>query len=48
MQTIAEMPEYARRAERLLSDDERQDIIDCLAVSPAAGAIMQEIGVKKK
>ena len=48
MQTIAEMPEYARRAERLLSDDERQDLIDYLAVSPAAGAIMQGTGGVRK
>lgn len=32
MQTIAEMPEYIRRAERLLSEMERQAVIDYLGV----------------
>ncbi len=48
MQTIAEMPEYIRRAKRLLLDDGRQGIIDYLAVSPEAGAIMQGTGGIRK
>lgn len=48
MQTVAEMPEYIRRAERLLSDNERKDIIDHLALSPDAGAIMQGTGGIRK
>lgn len=48
MQTIAELPEYIRRAERLLSDEERQEIIDRLAVSPDAGEIMQGTGGVRK
>lgn len=48
MQTIAEMPEYSRRAERLLSETERQAIIDHLAAFPKAGVIMQGTGGIRK
>lgn len=48
MQTIAEMPEYNRRAERRLSETERQAIIDYLATFPKAGAIMQGTGGIRK
>ena len=48
MQTIAEMPEYSRRAERLLSEMERQAIIDHLAAFPKAGVIIQGTGGIRK
>jgi hypothetical protein len=48
MQTIAEMPEYSRRAERLLSETERQAIIDHLAAFPKAGVLMQGTGGIRK
>jgi mRNA-degrading endonuclease RelE of RelBE toxin-antitoxin system len=38
VQTIAETPEYIRRAEKLLADDERRDLLHYLAAHPRAGA----------
>ena len=48
MQAIAEMPEYSRRAERLLSETERQAIIDHVAAFPKTGVIMQGTGGIRK
>jgi hypothetical protein len=48
VQTVAEMPEFIRRAERLLSDEERQDLISYLAAFPKAGVIMQGTGGIRK
>ena len=48
MQTIAEMPEFIRRAEHLLSHEERQDIISHLAMFPKAGVIMSGTGGIRK
>ena len=48
MQTIAEMPEFIRRAEHLLSYEERQDIISHLAMFPKAGIIMSGTGGIRK
>jgi hypothetical protein len=48
MQTIAGMPEFIRRAERLLSHEERQDLISHLAVFPKAGVIMSGTGGIRK
>lgn len=48
MQTIAELPEYFRKSERLLSDLERKQIVDYLAANPKAGAIMQGTGGIRK
>lgn len=36
--TVAELPEYARKAEKLLSESERRDVIDYLASRPKGGA----------
>lgn len=48
MQTIAEMPEYTRRAEQLLSETERQAVINYLAAFPKAGVILQGArGIRK-
>lgn len=46
--TIAELPEYTRRAERLLNDSERKDIIDYLAAHPLSGDVMRGTGGIRK
>lgn len=48
MITIAELPEYQRRAEKLLSDTERRDIINYLAEHPRAGDLMEGTGGIRK
>lgn len=48
MLTVAEVPEYIRTAEKLLSDAERQDVIRYLAEHPKAGDLMEGTrGVRK-
>ncbi len=42
--TVAELPEYIRRSERLLDEDERKRVIDHVSVHPKAGKIMQGTG----
>jgi len=44
MFTIAELPEYIRRAEKLMSASERLDIINYLAAHPKAGDLMEGTG----
>jgi hypothetical protein len=46
--TIAEVPEYIRRAEDLLTETERREILDYLATNPKAGDIMQGTGGVRK
>ena len=41
MLTIAELPEYIRRAEKLLSASERSEIINYLAALPKAGDLVE-------
>jgi hypothetical protein len=48
MITIAELPEYIRRAEKLLSLGERIDIINYLAAHPKAGDLMEGTGGIRK
>jgi hypothetical protein len=48
MQTIIELPEYLKQAGKLLSNSERQSIINYLAVHPSAGDIMQGTGGIRK
>lgn len=48
MLTIAELPEYIRRAEKLLSASERLDIINYLAAHPKAGDLMEGTGGIRK
>lgn len=48
MQTIAELPEYIRRADKLLSLGERIDIINYLAAHPKAGDLMEGTGGVRK
>ncbi|WP_261314894.1 type II toxin-antitoxin system RelE/ParE family toxin [Vibrio harveyi] len=48
MHTIVELPEYKKRVERLLSDDENKQIISYLAERPKAGVLMQGTGGVRK
>lgn len=48
MQTVAETPEYIRRAEKLLSDDERRDVLQYLAAHPRTGDLMEGTGGVRK
>ena len=41
MHGIAELPSYIRLADRLLSAEERQDLIDHVAAYPEAGDIIE-------
>jgi hypothetical protein len=36
-QTVVELPEFLRRAKAIMSDDERQAIVDYTAANPEAG-----------
>ena len=48
MITVAELPEYIRRAEKLLSGIERRSLVDYLAEHPKAGDVMEGTrGVRK-
>ena len=44
MLTIAELPEYIRRADKLMSIAERIDIVNYLAAQPTAGDVMEGTG----
>ncbi|MBZ0096752.1 MAG: type II toxin-antitoxin system RelE/ParE family toxin [Sulfuricella sp.] len=48
MITVAELPEYIRRSEKLLSDAERRDVVDYLAIHPKAGDVMEGTGGIRK
>jgi hypothetical protein len=48
MQTIAETPEYIRRAEKLLADAERRDVLNYLAAHPRSGDLMEGTGGVRK
>lgn len=48
MQTIAEMPEFIRRAEKILGLAERQALVEYLAESPKAGVLIQGTGGIRK
>lgn len=45
---IAELPTYIRLADKLLSAQERQDLIDYLAEHPKAGDVMEGTGGVRK
>lgn len=45
--TIAELPEYIKRAERLLDEEERSDLIYFLSTHPKAGVVLQGKGEKE-
>lgn len=46
--SVAEMPEYIRRVTRLLSQSERNDVIDYVAANPKAGDLIQGTGGVRK
>ena len=48
MLTIAELPEYIRKVEKLLSVTERLDIVNYLAAHPKAGDLMEGTGGIRK
>ena len=48
MLTIAELPEYIRRAEKLMSSAERLDIVNYLASHPKAGDLLEGTGGVRK
>jgi hypothetical protein len=48
MQTIVELPEYLREAEKVLGTEERSGIIDTLARRPASGVLITGTGGIRK
>ncbi len=48
MQTIAETSEYQRRADKLLTEGERSDVVAYLAAHPKAGDLMEGTGGVRK
>lgn len=48
MQTIVGLPEFQRRASALLSEAEKQGVINYLAAHPLSGAVMQGTGGIRK
>ena len=48
MITVAETTEYSRRAKKLLSEQERNDLIAYLAAHPEAGDVMEGTGGVRK
>ncbi len=48
MHTIVEMPEFLRKAEALISEEEKQEIINYLAVHTETGIVMKGTGGIRK
>ena len=48
MLTVAEVPEYIRRAEKLLTSDERLELVNYLAARPKAGVLLEGTGGVRK
>lgn len=48
MLTVAELSEFIRTADKLLTETERQDVIDYLAAHPKAGDLMEGTGGVRK
>jgi len=48
MLTIAEVPEYIRRSEKLLSDGDRHDVVNYLAAHPKAADLIEGTGGVRK
>lgn len=46
--TVAELPEYQRQAEKLLSVEGRQDIVNYLAAFPKSGDLIRGTGGVRK
>ena len=48
MITIAEVPEYIRQAEKLLTESERQDVLNYLAAHSKSGDLIEGTGGVRK
>ncbi len=48
MQTIVELPEFRKKSDKLLTDSEKESVINYLAAHPASGEIMQGTGGIRK
>ncbi len=48
MMTIVELPEFIRRSQKLLAEDELSDLIKYLATHPTAGVLLQGTGGIRK
>jgi Uncharacterized protein conserved in bacteria len=48
MMTVAELPEYLRRASKLLGDDDRRAVVEYLAAHPKAGDLIEGTGGVRK
>lgn len=48
MNTVVELPEFIRRADKLLHDAEREELIRHLAASPKAGVLLEGTGGIRK
>jgi hypothetical protein len=48
MITVAEVPEYIRHAEKLLTETERQDVLSYLAAHPKSGDLIEGTGGIRK
>ena len=46
--TVAELPEFARCADRLMSESERKEVTDYLAAYPKSGDLLQGTGGIRK
>lgn len=46
--TVAELPEYIKRADSLLTESERKGVIDYLSEHPKAGTLMEGTGGIRK
>lgn len=48
MITVAETGEFIRKAKKLLSEDERQELVSYLSAHPESGAVMEGTGGIRK
>lgn len=48
MITVAELPEFIRRAQKLLSAEERRDVVEYLATHPKTGDLIEGTGGLRK
>jgi hypothetical protein len=48
MNTVVELPEFIRRADKLLRDAEREELIQHLAANPKAGILLEGTGGIRK
>ena len=48
MQTVVELPEFIRRATKILSVTDREEIVAFVSLNPLSGALIQETGGLRK